>query len=252
MSGDPVLNLFLSEGAPVADLAREAWLVERAADGEISLFLTSWRDPVVVLGYGQKDDDVDLEWCRSKGIPVLRRLTGGTGVVHDGDLGVGLALPQTHPWAQGIISLYGRFLDVLEPALRSVGADVTRVAEPRRASSVRSPICFLDQLADTLVVDGRKAVGCAQTRRKGAVLIHAAVLLGLDTELYSRVFGVPVKDVAAGLAPALPGGDREVVGEAIAAHLAEALGLDVRRRPLEPVPERFLAPYETVKWAPLK
>jgi lipoate-protein ligase A len=184
-------------------------------------------------------------------MPVLRRLTGGTGVVHRGDLGVGLALPQTSPWAQGIISLYDRFLDVLEPALRSVGAGVSRVAEPRRASRVRSPICFLDQLADTLVVDGKKAVGCAQTRRKGAVLVHAAVLLGLDTGLYTKVFGVPVEDVAAGLAPAVPGGDPRVVGEAIAGHLADALGLEVRRRELEPVPERFLEPYRTEKWAPV-
>ena len=159
----------------------------------------------MVLGYGQPDDDVDLEWCRSRKLPVLRRLTGGTGVVHHGDLGVGLALPQAHPWAEGIISLYGRFLEVLEPALRSVGANVSRVEEPRRASRVRSPICFLDQLADTLLVDGKKAVGCAQTRRKGAVLIHAAVLLGLDAEMYSKVFGVPAEDVASGLAPALPG-----------------------------------------------
>ena len=252
MSGATVLYLNQSDGPPVADLAREAWLIERAADGEISLFLTSWSGPVVVLGFGQAATDVDLEWCRSRGMPVLRRLTGGTGVVHKGDLGVGLALPQTHLWAQGIISLYDRFLNVLEPALRSVGADVSRVAEPRRASRVRSPICFLDQLADTLVVDGRKAVGCAQTRRRGAVLIHAAVLLGLDAELYSKVFGTPVEDVAVGLAPALSGGDWEVVGEAIAAHLAEALGLEIRRRKLEPVPERFLAPYETAKWAPVK
>jgi lipoate-protein ligase A len=252
MSGEPVLNLYLSEGPPVADLAREAWLIERAADGEISLFLTSWSGPVVVLGYGQAADDVDLEWCRSRGMPVLRRLTGGTGVVHRGDLGVGLALPQSHLWAQGIISLYDRFLNVLEPALRSVGADVSRVAEPRRASRVRSPICFLDQLADTLLVDGRKAVGCAQTRRRGSVLIHAAVLLGLDAETYFRVFGVSVDDVEGGLAPALPGGDWEVVGEAIAAHVGDALGLDVRRRELEPVPERFLEPYGTEKWAPLR
>ncbi len=251
MSGETVLNVYLSEGPAVVDLAREAWLIERAADGEISLFLTSWKDPVVVLGYGQTEDDVDLEWCRSQRLPVLRRLTGGTGVVHHGDLGVGLALPLTHPWAQGIISLYGRFLEVLEPALQSAGAGVSRVVEPRRASRVRSPICFLDQLADTLVVGGNKAVGCAQTRRKGAVLIHAAVLLGLDAERYSKVFGVPVEDVTAGLAPAIPGGDWKAVGEAIAAHLADALALEIRRRPLEPVPERFLEPYTTVKWAPV-
>jgi lipoate-protein ligase A len=117
---------------------------------------------------------------------------------------------------------------------------------------VRSPICFLDQLADTLVVGGKKAVGCAQTRRRGAVLIHAAVLLGLDAEMYSNVFGVPAEAVSAGLAPAIPGGDWRMVGEAIAEHLAEALGLEMLRQPLEQVPERFLAPYMTEKWAPVR
>jgi len=249
MESTQVLRVFESEGRPVEDLAREAWLLERAAEGEISLFLTTWQRPVVVLGYAQKSEDADLEWCRSNGIPVLRRLTGGTGVVHHGDLGIGLALPQEHPWARGIGGLYARFLEVLEPALRSVGGDVSRLPEPKHASRVRSPICFLDQLSDTLVVGGRKAVGCAQTRRRGAVLIHAAVLLGLDAELYARVFRVPEEQVRAGLAPALPGADPRAVGEAIADGLAKALGLEVHRRRLEPVPERFLEPYTTPRWA---
>lgn len=251
MAGRRPLDVYRSQGPPAADLAREAWLLDRAAAGEISLFLTSWEGPAVILGYGQDADSVDVGWCEDHGVPVLRRLTGGTGVIHAGDLGVGLSLPIEHPWAGGIIELYGRFLDVLEPALKSVGAEVTRLAEPQRASRVRSPICFLDQLADTLVVDGKKVVGCAQTRRRGAVLIHAAVLLGLNASRYSSVFGVSTEDVAKGLAPAVPGGDWRTVGEAIADHMAAALGLEVRRRELESVPERFLEPYRTKKWAPL-
>ncbi len=225
--------------------------MEQATEGHISAFLTSWAGPVVVLGYAQKAEEADLEWCRGAGIAVLRRLTGGTGVIHNGDLGVGLALPMHHPWAKGIVGLYGRFLDVLGPTLHSLGAEVSRLAEPAHASRVRSPVCFLDQLSDTLVVDGKKVVGCAQSRRGGAVLIHAAIPLGLDVELYARVFGVNVDEIRSGLAPALQGVDWRQVGDAVVEGLADGLGLEAHRCPLEPVPDRFLEPYQTSRWSPV-
>jgi lipoate-protein ligase A len=252
MGSKAILKAVVSDGPPAEDLAREAWLLERAAIGEIGLQLTSWRGPVVVLGYGQQADDADLEWCRCHGIPVLRRLTGGTGVIHRGDLGIGLFLPSAHPWAGGIRGLYGRFLEVLEPALRGLGARVTRIDEPRPATRVRSPVCFLDQLADTLVVGTRKAVGCAQTRRRGAVLIHAAVLLGVDAEMYARVFTETEERVIAGLAPALSGGEPHRVGVAIAEGLAGALDLELDICRPEPVPARFLEPYTSDHWAPVR
>jgi len=251
VSSSSILEVLISNGPPVEDLAREAWLLERAAKGRVSVFLTSWEGPVVVLGYAQKAEEVDLDFCRAEDMPVLRRQTGGTGVIHRGDLGVGLALPIQHPWATGIVGLYGRFLDVIGPALRSLGSDVSRLADPVRASRVRSPVCFLDQLSDTLAVDGKKVVGCAQTRRGGAVLIHAAILLGLDAELYARVFGIEEDAVRAGLAPALPGADWRLVGDAIAAGLAEALGLEARQRSLDPLPERYMEPYTSTRWAPV-
>jgi lipoate-protein ligase A len=245
------LSVCRSAGPPLEDLAREAWLLERAAKGEIPLLLASWQGPVVVLGYAQNPEEADLDWCRENGIPVLRRITGGTGVIHRADLGVGLFLPEEHPWAKGVVGLYGRFLDVLGPALQSLGSEVSRLEEARHASRVRSPVCFLDQLSDTLVVDGRKVVGCAQTRRSGAVLIHAAVLLGLDATLYERVFGVPADEILSGLAPALTGGDTEEIGEAIAGALAEALGLELEWCQPESVPAQYLEPYRSPRWAPV-
>ena len=252
MNPERTLGVFESDGPPLRDLAREAWLMDRAADGESSLFLTSWEGPVVVLGYAQPSEDADLDWCRAQDVPVFRRLTGGTGVVHQRDLGVGLAIPANHPWADGVIRSYDRFLDVLEPALRSLGSNVSRLSEPARASRVRSPICFLDQLSDTLVVDGKKSVGCAQTRRQGAVLIHAAVLLGLDAGLYSTVFRVAEDEVAAGLAPALSGVDWRETAEVLAGAFADALGLEAEERLLAPLPPKYLTPYAELKWAPVR
>jgi lipoate-protein ligase A len=252
LNGVNALEVYEGGGwPPTDDLAFERWMLERAAAGTCCAFSFSWRDPVVVLGYAQDAADVDLEWCRRRGVPVLRRLTGGTGVVHDRDLGLSLAIPESHPWARGVVGLYDRFLEVLEPALRSVGGDVHRVRDPNRASRVRSPICFEDQLSDTLMVGEQKAVGCAQTRRGGAVLIHAAVLLRLDTRLQARVFRVSAERISNRLALAVPNGDWREVGGAIVRHLAGALGVGIERSDLPVLPERFLEPYGQRRWAPV-
>lgn len=237
---------------PVADdLAREGWMLERAASGHCTLMLASWPSPVVVLGYAQPAEDVDMEACRRLGVPVVRRITGGTGVVHDRDLAVSLALPANHAWAGGIVSLYGRFLDVLEPALRAAGSRVERPAASSPAGRQRSPICFEDRLADTLTVDGAKAVGCAQTRRRGGVLIHAAVLCRLDASLVASVFGVDPDRVRRNLAPALDPARREEAEEALVRGLGGVLGA----RPVEGVaatpPDRLREIYRQAKWAPL-
>lgn len=245
------LEVFTSTGPASHDLAFEAEMLDRAAEGRCTLLTASWEGPVVVLGYAQPPEDADLEWCRREGIPVLRRLSGGTGVIHRGDLSLSLALPREHPWADSIVGLYERFLDVLQPALVELGGAVERVDDPKHATRVRSPICFFDQLADTLVVNRRKAVGCSQTRRKGGVLIHAAVLLGLEPTLYSRVFGVDGRAVHAQLSAALQGVPWRRVAETVAGQFGKDLGLETHWRE-RPVPgARALDSYGDERWAPV-
>jgi len=246
------LEAFRSQGPPSHDLAFESEMLDRAADGRCSALVTSWPGPAVVLGYAQPPEDVDLGWCCDRGIPVLRRLTGGTGVIHRGDLGVALALPADHPWAEGIVGLYDHFLDVVEPALIDLGSAVERIEEPRRGSRVRSPICFEDQLADTLVVDGRKAVGCSQTRRKGGVLIHAAVLLGLEVDLYARIFCVDAHRVRESLTPALTGVSWATAGDVILDRLARQLELEITVQARPDPADEDLAVYLDDRWAPVR
>jgi lipoate-protein ligase A len=246
-----VLEIYEGTGEPVDDLAFEAWMLDRAAAGYPCFQLTRWTGPVVVLGYAQQPEEVDLDFCRRRSIPVYRRLTGGTGVIHSGDLGVALALPASHPWAAGVVGLYDRFLEVLSPALKTFEPRIERKQDPPRAARVRSPVCFLDQLSDTLLVDGRKVVGCAQTRRRGAVLIHAAVLLGLDAELYAAVFRTESTEVRSGLGAAVEGGDWRRIGGAIARETGRGLGETPAERSRPAVPTEYLEPYEESRWTPL-
>ncbi len=227
------MRLFVDlDGRPERDLALEEKFLNDASAGLVSLFLYSWRFPVVVLGYGQKSEDIEMDWCRAGGVPVYRRMTGGTGVVHRRDLAVSLFLPSEHRWAQRITGLYELFLGTLAPALEAAGGQARQADSPSKSGRSRSPICFEDQLSDTLVVEGRKVVGCAQARRSRSVLIHAAVSLNLATEIYAGAFGVSEGRIREGLGEAVPGASPRDVAAHVEDAFGEALNMRVKRRPL--------------------
>lgn len=216
------LRIFRSvPGDPHRDLAFEEDLIRQAQPA--ALFFYSWPRPVVVLGCGQRASDVDLDFCRREGIPVVRRSSGGTGVVHHDDLAVSLVLAADHPWARRIGDLYDRFLEVLQKALARVGAFTERYVGPASPGRPRSPICFEGMGRETLLVRGRKAVGCAQARRRLAVLVHGFLLMHLDPVFQGAVFGVSPKRIEASLAP-LPPLDREALIGTLVAEFQDALG----------------------------
>ncbi|HOU52826.1 MAG TPA: hypothetical protein PLQ97_02740 [Myxococcota bacterium] len=215
------LQVFQSlPGDPHRDLAFEEDLVRRAPPA--ALFLYSWPRPAVVLGCGQRESDVDLAFCRREGIPVVRRASGGTGVVHHDDLAVSLVLAADHPWARRIGDLYDRFLEVLQEALAQVGALTERYVGPASPGRPRSPICFEGMGRETLLVGGRKAVGCAQARRRLAVLVHGFLLMHLDPVFHGAVFGVSPERIEASLAP-LPPLDRRALLGALVVGFRDAL-----------------------------
>ncbi|MEN8163410.1 MAG: hypothetical protein ABFS37_04715 [Acidobacteriota bacterium] len=227
------LNLFVDfDGRPERDLGLEMDFLERAASGSVSLFLYSWVAPVIVLGYGQKIADIDLDWCREARVPVYRRMTGGTGVVHRRDIAVSLFLPVKHHWAEKITGLYTLFLGALAPALEAAGGSGRHKENPHTGGRERSPICFEDQLSDTLVAGGRKVVGCAQARRSRAVLIHAAVSLNLAVDVYAGSFRVSERRIEEGLGEAVPGGHADEVAPHVVTALERALEMSVRHEAL--------------------
>ena len=238
-------------GEPRADLAFEEEQLALAANGKPVLVCSSWKSPVLVLGYGQEAESVDLAACRRLGIPVLRRITGGTGVLHHKALSISLALPSSHEWAGSISALYDGFVESLRLALSRDGYSFERGHGHGAGTARRSPICFEDQLTESLLHEGKKVLGCAQARRKKAVLVHGTLLLGLDAGLQAAVFGVEVARVHSAMT-ALPRAGQDVFEEKISRAIAEGAGLrlDISVTPAA-VPPQYLARYSTEHWAPV-
>lgn len=237
-------------GPPVQDLAREELLLEAAAHAP-HLFAYSWTSPALVLGYGQDPErGVDLAACRRLRIPVLRRASGGTAVLHQADLSLSLALPAPHPWARTIGTLYDGFVEAIQEALTTLGVPCERAEAPVPRPRTRSPICFEDQLTESLLVHGRKVLGCAQVRRGRAALVHGTLLLGLNAPLQAEVFGVAQERIAAAMtALPAPAPSPFSLARLCASALARALGLaPPALGALPPLPPPLAARADDPRW----
>jgi len=156
-------------------MAADDALLDAVAAGESppALRCYRWVPPALSLGRFQPDDDVDLNACARLGVDVVRRPTGGQGLLHGGDLTYAVVMPLPAGTAGGVDAVYRWIADALIAGLARVGV----AAAVARHDGPAGPVCFAGQQGADLRVDDRKVCGSAQVRRDHAVLQHGSILL---------------------------------------------------------------------------
>ena len=142
-----------------------------------------WSPAALTLGYFQNiEKEVDIAACKSAGVDVVRRLTGGRAVLHRHELTYSLAAPDDNEKISGsVLRSYLSISRGLLKGLSRLGVEA-ELAEGKNKSETVSPACFDAPSWYELVAQGKKLVGSAQTRRNGCLLQHGSVLLKADTE----------------------------------------------------------------------
>jgi lipoate-protein ligase A len=135
--------------------------------------LYRWTPPALSLGRFQPDDDVDLDACERFGVEVVRRPTGGQGLLHGADLTYSVVMPLPTGAAGSVDAVYQRLAGALIAGLDRLGVD----AAIARHDGPAGPVCFAGQQGADLRVGDRKLCGSAQVRREGSVLQHGSILL---------------------------------------------------------------------------
>ncbi len=169
-------------------MALDEALMETARAGRVTLRLYAWKPPALSLGRNQPARDrYDRETARARGIDIVRRPTGGRAVYHDRELTYSVTAPA---------ELWGRLRDSYRRINRALEAGLARLGVATRvwdgtpgmrapAPSVRS--CFRDPLPGELATGGRKLVGSAQWRERGAFLQHGSILLHNDQQIVEEL-----------------------------------------------------------------
>jgi lipoate-protein ligase A len=192
-------------------MALDAWLLEQVASGKRSgplLRFYRWSQPTLSLGKHQRA--IDSRWLRlaQQGqLALVRRPTGGSAVLHGGDLTYALVWPDPPRQRREAYRLCCRWL---QDAFAAMDQSLDFGDSPARGDQ---PNCFASSTAADLVHPGGfKRVGSAQLWRGRTLLQHGSVLLEPDGCLWPSVFREPVPKL-----PSLP-----LQGEGLEAHLLAA------------------------------
>ncbi|MGV3097096.1 lipoate--protein ligase family protein, partial [Staphylococcus borealis] len=141
------------------------------------------------VGYFQRlKKEIDIDKVKEKGFGLVRRQTGGRGVLHDKELTYSVIVSEEHPnMPSTVTEAYRVISEGLLEGFKLLGFEayfaIPRSKEEReKLKQPRSAVCFDAPSWYELVVEGRKIAGSAQTRQKGVILQHGSLLQDVDVD----------------------------------------------------------------------
>lgn len=188
-SETPVWRL-LDEGACDAAwnmaVDRAIQLGHAAGESLPTIRLYRWTRPTVTLGRFQDLSGVDLAACRDLGVDVVRRFTGGRGVLHDDELTYSLVMGERDGLPRGVAASYRVLSGVLARAYIELGVPAELTARPRGTRG--SSACYLHATHADLSLGAAKLSGSAQVWHRESCLQHGSFVRSRDVEREARVF----------------------------------------------------------------
>ena len=184
---------FINTGShdPYYNMAMDEALLNFVSRGEIDPVVRfyTWNTATLSVGYFQRlKKEIDIDKVKEKGFGLVRRQTGGRGVLHDKELTYSVIVPESHPnMPSTITEAYRVISEGLLEGFKLLGFDayfaIPRSKEEReKLKQPRSAVCFDAPSWYELVVEGRKIAGSAQTRQKGVILQHGSLLQDVDVD----------------------------------------------------------------------
>lgn len=191
--------IFIDSGKQDAayNMALDEALLEWHAEGLIPPVIRfyQWEPAALSIGYFQRvERDIHLPAVKEMGLGFVRRPTGGRAVLHEHELTYSVIVSEDYPdMPKTVTEAYRVISEGILQGFRNLGLQaefsVPETDSQREAlSQPKSAVCFDAPSWYELVVEGKKVAGSAQTRQKGVILQHGAILIDLDEDKYLNCF----------------------------------------------------------------
>ncbi len=221
------------------NMAVDEELLGRAQAGERMpvLRLYSWAPPAVSLGrFQDMRSSVNADACKRLGFDIVRRITGGRAVLHYHELTYSVvARTDSGFFPPTVLGTYKIIAAGLLAGIGNLGISAEMVSRGGRHAALvkkhpKDPACFSSPSWYEILAGGRKIIGSAQRRMKGAFLQHGSILIDYDSALEAEVIpGGCGRDVVTSIEREL---GREVsideIESAFVKGFSEALGIEFK------------------------
>lgn len=181
------------------NMALDESLLNWHSEGSIppTLRFYGWAKPSLSVGRFQEVDTViDFNALQKYGCQFVRRLTGGSAVLHDDELTYSLVLSEQHPSIPKSVrdAYYILSKGVLE-GYHNLGIQADYAIPEKSIEKGRTTVCFEEPAYYEMVVNGKKISGNAQTRIKNVLLQHGSIPMRIDTQMLFDLFRFPSEEV---------------------------------------------------------
>ena len=185
---EAILKASIQQGKPQEGLQGKQ---QREWVGTIRFY--TWTPAAISIGCMQKfSADFNLSQIEQLGLALVRRPTGGRAVLHGGDLTYSLVFAENNPIIpRGTMASYYKISQAIQRGLALLGLPAQLCPE-RKIS--RSAFCFAGKAKYEILLQGKKVMGSAQRRERGAVLQQGSIMVENQRELIQRIFSSPRLD----------------------------------------------------------
>ncbi len=146
-----------------------------------------WVPACVSLGRNQTEEHINLNYCKQNNIDVVRRVTGGRGLLHDDEVTYSFVCPTNFlDGGESIIKSYKEISSALMEGLKLLGIEAELGNKKQRSAAF--DYCMSLSTGADLCHNGQKLIGSAQYRHQNYILQHGSILFSYNKAVIENIF----------------------------------------------------------------
>jgi len=146
-----------------------------------------WKPACVSIGRNQSAENINIEYCKSQQIDIVRRATGGRALLHDDEVTYSFVCPVDFlESGSSIIASYKEISSAIIEGFKNI--NIKLELGGRKKIEASHDYCMLLSTGADLSYNGIKLIGSAQFRKHSYILQHGSVLFSYNAEKIEKIF----------------------------------------------------------------